>query len=62
MIRSAFVVKLSGFEQISRWAFLALSMQQVSAKRAAGTPARGAARVECRDRLGGVIHEYVLAA
>ena len=40
----------------------ALSLAPPEPKRAPGTPARGAARVECRDRLGGVIHEYVLAA
>jgi putative transposase len=40
----------------------ALSLLPPEPTRAPGTPARGAARVECRDRLGGVIHEYVLAA
>jgi hypothetical protein len=40
----------------------ALSLAPPEPKRAPVTPARGAARVECRDHLGGVIHEYVLAA
>jgi Integrase core domain len=40
----------------------ALSLTPPEPKRAPGTPARTATRVECRDRLGGVIHEYVLAA
>jgi putative transposase len=40
----------------------ALSLTPPEPKRAPGTPARTATRVECRGRLGGVIHEYVLAA
>jgi putative transposase len=40
----------------------ALSLTPPEPKRAPGTPARTATHVECRDRLGGVIHEYVLAA
>jgi putative transposase len=40
----------------------ALSLTPPEPKRAPGTSAHTATRVECRDRLGGVIHEYVLAA
>jgi hypothetical protein len=35
---------------------------ELTAARPTRAQTRDAARVECRDRLGGVIHEYVLAA